>query len=118
MAEYMLFIWDDEQAWAGADPAVMDATLAAHRAFIEANGPALRGGNRLHPSPAATTVRTAADGTVTVSDGTFAETKEVIGGYYLVEAADLDQALRIARQVPAPFGGVEVRPVLQTTQPS
>ena len=47
-------------------------------------------------------------------DGAFAETKEVIGGYYLIEAADLDAALRIARAVPAPFGGIEVRPVVPT----
>ncbi len=114
MAEYMLFIWDDEQAWANADEQVVDATLAAHREFIAANGPVLRGGNRLHPSPASTSLRTAPDGTVTVSDGAFAEAKEVIGGYYLIEATDLDEALRIARQVPAPFGGVEVRPVLPT----
>ena len=114
MAEYMLFIWDDEQAWAHADPQTVDATMAAHREFIAANGPALRGGNRLHPSPASTSLRTAADGTVTVTDGAFAETKEVIGGYYLIEAPDLDAALRIARQVPGPFGGVEVRPVLPT----
>ena len=59
----------------------------------------------------ATSLRHAADGGVAVSDGAFAETKEVIGGYYLIEAADLDEALRIAAQVPAPFGGVEVRPV-------
>jgi hypothetical protein len=56
-------------------------------------------------------VRTGADGAVIVTDGAFTETKEVIGGNYLIEAADLDQALRIARKVPAPFGGVEVRPV-------
>jgi len=114
MAEYLLFIWDDEQAWAHADPQTVDATMAAHREFIAAHGPALRGGNRLHPSPASTSLRTAADGTVTITDGAFAETKEVIGGYYLIEAPDLDAALRIACQVPAPFGGVEVRPVLPT----
>ena len=114
MAEYMLFIWDDEQAWAHADPQTVDATMAAHREFIAANGPALRGGNRLHPSPASTSLRTAADRSVTITDGAFAETKEVIGGYYVIEAPDLEAALRIARQVPAPFGGVEVRPVLPT----
>jgi hypothetical protein len=59
----------------------------------------------------ATSIRHRADGGVAVSDGAFAETKEVIGGYYLIEAADLDEALHIAAQVPAPFGGVEVRPI-------
>jgi hypothetical protein len=53
---------------------------------------------------------------VSPSDGAFAETKEVIGGYYLIEAADLDEALRIAAEVPARFGGVEVRPVLPASQ--
>jgi len=46
-----------------------------------------------------------------VTDGPFAEAKEALGGFYLVEAADLDEALELAKQVPAPFGGVEVRPV-------
>ena len=49
-----------------------------------------------------------------ISDGAFAETKEVIGGYYLVEATDLDAALRIASRIPAPFGGVEIRPIRPT----
>lgn len=50
-------------------------------------------------------------GGATVTDGPFAETKEALGGYYLIEAADLDEALAIARDVPAPNGGVEVRPI-------
>jgi hypothetical protein len=111
MAEYMVFIWDDETAWENADPATVAANQAAHEEFIARNAGALRGGNRLHPSSATTSIRRGADGGVAVSDGAFAETKEVIGGYYLIEAADLDEALRIAVQVPAWFGGVEVRPV-------
>jgi hypothetical protein len=111
MAEYMLFIWEDEAAFASADQAAAEAILAGHEAFIALNGAVLRGGNRLHPSLAATSVRRAADGGVAVSDGAFAETKEVIGGYYLIDVPDLDEALRIAAQVPAPFGGVEIRPV-------
>lgn len=47
-----------------------------------------------------------------MTDGTFAETKEVLGGFYIIEAADLDEALKIAKQVPARFGGVEVRPII------
>ena len=114
MAEYMLFIWDDEAALASADQATADALLAAHEAFIAQNAAVLRGGNRLHPSLTATSIRRTGDGGVAVSDGAFAETKEVIGGYYLIDVADLDEALRIAAQVPAPFGGVEVRPVWPT----
>jgi hypothetical protein len=48
---------------------------------------------------------------MTITDGAFAETKEALGGYYLIEAADLDEAMAIAKQVPTPFGGVEVRPI-------
>jgi hypothetical protein len=56
-------------------------------------------------------VRGDSSGGFTVTDGAFAETKEALGGYYLVEAADLDEALALAKQIPAPFGGVEVRPI-------
>src|SRR5215510_15873639 len=116
VAEYVVFIWDDEQSWERAGPATVAATMAAHQEFIARHAAALRGGNRLHPSAASTSLRHAGDGGVSISDGAFAETKEVIGGYYLIEAADLDDALRIAAEVPAPFGGVEVRPVLPASQ--
>jgi len=116
MAEYMVFIWDDEQSWERADPATVEGTMAAHQEFMARHAAAVRGGNRLHPSAASTSIRHTPDGGVTVSDGAFAETKEVIGGYYLIEAPDLDEALRIAAEVPVPFGGVEVRPVLPASQ--
>ena len=51
------------------------------------------------------------DGKATITDGPFAEAKEVLGGYYVIEAADLAEAVAIAQEVPAPFGGVEVRPI-------
>ncbi|MDR2984079.1 MAG: YciI family protein [Nocardiopsaceae bacterium] len=111
MAGYMVFIWDDETALEAADPATSQANMAAHEDFIARHGDVLRGGNRLHPSGTATSIRRSADGGVAISDGVFAETKEVIGGYYLIDVPDLDEAVRIAAQVPAPFGGVEVRPV-------
>ena len=113
MAEYLVLIWDDEAAWAAADTSIVEETLAAHRLFIQRNAAALRGGNRLRPSSTATSVRHHPDG-VSVTDGAFVESKEVIGGYYLIEAADAGEALAIARQVPAPFGGVELRPVWPT----
>src|SRR5215472_13501101 len=112
MAEYMVFIWSDEQAWERADPGAVEQTIAAHREFMSRHAAALRGSNRLHASGMSTSIRHAPDGGVAISDGAFAETKEVIGGYYLIEAADVDEALRIAADVPAPFGGVELRPVL------
>src|SRR5262249_61011533 len=112
MAEDVVVIWGCELSWERAGPATVAATMAAHQEFIARHAAALRGGNRLHPSAASTSLRHAGDGGVSISDGGFAETKEVIGGYYLIEAADLDEALRIAAAVPAPFGGGEVRPVL------
>ena len=85
--------------------------MKAHRVFGERNAAAIRGGNALQPTAAATSVRKGSTGQLSMTDGAFAETKEALGGYYLIEAADLDEALAIAKQVPAPFGGVEVRPV-------
>ncbi len=112
MANYLILIYDNEAEWAGADPSVSAETLRLHGEFARKNGHALRGGERLAGSHTATSIRSLADGTLSVTDGTFAETKEVLGGYYLIEAADLDEALAIARQVPATFGGVEVRPIV------
>ena len=66
----------------------------------------------LEPTATATSVRSDGAGGFTVTDGPFAETKEALGGYYLITADDLDAAIAIAKQVPAPFGGVEVRPVM------
>ena len=66
--------------------------------------------NALQRARTARTIRVRG-GKTTVTDGPFAETKEALGGFYMIEAADLDEALAIAREVPAPFGGVEVRPV-------
>ncbi|MFJ1705986.1 YciI family protein [Kitasatospora sp. NPDC088346] len=111
MAQYLILIYEDESAWADGGQELADRMLKEHRAFGEANAAALRGGNALHPTSTATSVRTDAVGTVTVTDGAFAETKEALGGFYLIEADGLDEAIAVARQVPAPFGGVEVRPV-------
>ena len=102
MAEYLVLIYQQETDYDPNSP-----MMAEHAAFGEKHGKALRGGNALQPVATATTIR--ADGTVT--DGAFAETKEALGGYYLIEAADLDEALSIAKDVPAPLGGVEVRPI-------
>ena len=117
MAGYVVFVWDDEAAWETADAGIVATTLAAHEEFIARNAGVLRGGHRLHPSGTATSIRHNSDGGVAISDGAFTETKEVIGGYYLIDASDLDEALRIAVQVPAPFGGVEVRPTWTASGP-
>jgi hypothetical protein len=82
-----------------------------YREFMDRRASALLGGVALQPTATATSVRGDGVGGFVVTDGPFAESKEALGGYYLIEAADLDEALEIAKEVPAPHGGVEVRPV-------
>jgi hypothetical protein len=89
----------------------LTGVLKGHQAFGERNGSVLRGGSALQSTATATSLRRDSSGGFIVTDGAFAETKEALGGYYVIEAADLDEALALAEQVPAPFGGVEVRPV-------
>ncbi|MCW2933307.1 MAG: YCII-related protein [Actinomycetia bacterium] len=111
MAQYLILIYEDEARWEEADPELAERVMKDHESFVAAHGPVLRGGSALHPASTATAVRRDASGAFAVTDGAFAETKEAVGGYYLIEVADLDEALAVAKRVPAPFGGVEVRPV-------
>jgi hypothetical protein len=111
MAEYLILIYENEQSWAKADGATIGQMMSEHQSFGENNGASLRGGNALEPSMTATSIRKNASGEFVTTDGPFAETKEAIGGYYVIEAANLDAALAVAKQVPARFGGVEVRPI-------
>jgi hypothetical protein len=115
--QYMLLIHEDESAYMGENgAAVMEATLAGHMKLAEewhAAGVAF-GGNRLKGADTATTIRYENGGEGTLHDGPFAESHEELGGYYIVEAADLDEAVRWARKIPIPGrGAVEVRPVWQ-----
>jgi hypothetical protein len=110
MAQYLILIYEAESFYANATPQVLDEVMAAHNRFSEQLGQLgvkIVGGNALQPTSTATTVR----GDI-VTDGPFAETKEALGGYYLIEAADLDQALAAAKLCPARGGGVEVRPIM------
>jgi hypothetical protein len=111
MSQYLILIYGNEAEWAEATPEENAQLHKEHGEFYQRHEGALVGGNALHPTTTATSIRPQADGGFTVTDGAFAETKEALGGYYLVEAADLDQAVAIAKQVPTRFGGVEVRPV-------
>ncbi|HVC84666.1 MAG TPA: YciI family protein [Solirubrobacteraceae bacterium] len=111
MASYLILIYDDEAALERADQASARALLEAHREFGAANGAAISGGNALRSTESATSIRRDAAGELAVTDGPFIETKEALGGYYLIEAADLDEAIAIAKQVPVRAGGVEVRPI-------
>jgi hypothetical protein len=111
MAEYLILIYGDESAAELRDVETTNIMMKGHQEFGERNAAALRGGNALQPTSTATSVRQDAAGGFVVTDGAFAETKEALGGYYLVEAADLDEALALAKQIPMPAGGVEVRPI-------
>ena len=111
MAEYLVLIYEDEAAWENPGAGTVEQMMNGHRLFGQRNASAIRGGNALLATSTATSLRRDATGDFVVTDGPFAETKEALGGYYLIEAADLDEALALAKQIPAPFGGVEVRPV-------
>ena len=111
MSQYMILIYEAEAEYAAAAPEVMGEVMQDHGVFaagVQDRGATLVGGAWLQPTTTATSVRGGSE----VTDGPFAETKEALGGYYLIEAPDLDVALAVAKSVPARFGGVEVRPVV------
>lgn len=112
MSEYLLMLAEDENGYATAREEFLGQVLEAHNAFAAKWGSKLRGGNALEPTSTATVVRPDGAGDFTITDGPFVESKEALGGYYLVEAADLDEAIAIAKDVPVFFGCVEVRPVM------
>jgi hypothetical protein len=111
MTQYLILIYGDEAQFAGLSADDSAKLYNDHIAFGAANEKKVAGGNALEATSTATSIRRDAAGEVTVTDGPFAETKEALGGYYLIDAADLDEAIAIAKQVPAPLGGVEVRPI-------
>ncbi len=111
MTQYMILIYEDEAQYATATPEVIGEITQAHTDFmaeVEQHGAKLLGGEALQPTGTATTVRSGSE----VTDGPFVETKEALGGFYLIDAPDLDTALAVAKRCPARFGGVEVRPVM------
>ena len=112
--QYMLMIYPttEPSAYDDLDEAGRSAVTDEYMALREA--PGMVGGAHLQPAETATTVRVQ-DGSVLTTDGPFAETKEELGGYYLVDAPDLDAAIELAARIPAArFGGaIEVRPVVE-----
>jgi hypothetical protein len=110
--EYLLLIYGgvDGQKMSAAEMGQMHQEYMAFTQDLTKAGKN-KGGNALEPSSTATTV-SVRNGKTTVTDGPFAETKEQLGGYYLVEAKDLDEAISIAARIPgAKHGSIEVRPV-------
>ena len=112
--KYMLTIYGDESGWDDVSEEEGRAVMAVYEAFgreAEQAGVFLSG-EGLQPTSTATTVRVR-DGQPELTDGPFAETREQLGGYYLLECADLDEAIRWAAKIPGAYdGAVEVRPVM------
>ena len=111
---YLLTIYGDELGWNDVTPELAQEIMAAYGAFGEAAEKAgvLLGGEGLQPTATATTVRVR-DGETLLTDGPFAETREQLGGYYLLDCKDLDEAIGWAARIPgAASGSCEVRPVM------
>jgi hypothetical protein len=113
--KYLCLIYENEQAWEAMPQPDADAMLTEYFAFTDnftKSGHVL-GSNALQPTHTATTVRVR-NGKVSTTDGPFAETREQLGGYYLVEAKDLNEAIQLASKIPsARTGSIEVRPVME-----
>ena len=117
---YLLTLWDDESSSAGATPAQIAEEMGRYDAFTREvrEAGALVSGEGLDPTPTARTLRLRG-GVRDVTDGPFAETKEQLGGYYVLECDDIDQAIAWAAKVPAAASGsVEVRPVMEFERPT
>jgi hypothetical protein len=112
--KYMLALFGDESRWAERTPEQIAAAMKQWDAFTQGaiDAGVHVGGEGLQPSATATTIRIQESGEPIVSDGPFAETKEQLGGYYLLDCEDLDDAIAWAKKIPMPGGTVEVRPVM------
>jgi hypothetical protein len=111
--QYLLMIYSNEAEYAKIDPAILQKVMGEYQEFTQSiiQSGNFKAGDRLQPVSTATTVRIR-DGKTLTTDGPFAETREQLGGYYLIEAKDLDAALAIAARIPgARYGSIEVRPI-------
>ena len=118
--QYALLIYASEQEWASQTEEESQAQFQEYMAFTKdiVDRGLYKGGEALQPTATATTVRVR-DGETLSTDGPFAETKEQLGGFYVVEAKDLDEAIEIATRIPDVRGGsIEVRPVMEMDMPS
>jgi hypothetical protein len=111
---YLCLIYSEQAQWAKMSKTDADKVSADYMSYTESikgSGHYL-GGNALQPTHTATTVRVR-NGKLSTTDGPFAETKEQLGGYYLVEAKDLNEAIQVASKIPgARYGSIEVRPIM------
>ena len=118
--KYLCLIYDDESRWATMSKEEADATMGEYFAFTEGirkSGQYLAG-EALKPVQTATSVRVR-NGRTSTTDGPFAETKEQLGGFYMIDARDLNEAIQVASRIPAArTGTIEVRPVEVFEQPA
>ena len=116
---YLCLIYEDEKAWQKMSEADMQKGMAEYNAFTESikkNGNYV-GGEALQPTPTAKSVRVR-NGKISATDGPYVETKEQLGGYYLIKAKDLNDAVQVASRIPgAKHGTIEVRPIMEFDQP-
>jgi len=113
--QYIVLIYGSEKGWSSMSKPDAEQMYAEYRKYSEdlARAGVIRGGSELKPTSTATTVRVRG-GKRQVTDGPFAETKEQLGGYFLVEVDDLDTAIELASKIPgARHGSVEVRPIIE-----
>ena len=117
--KYLCMIYEDETLWQKMPKGEADKIFGEYYDFtdgIKKSGHYV-GSNALQPTPTATTVRVR-NGKVSTTDGPFVETKEQLGGYYLIEAKDLNDAIQVAARCPgARHGSVEVRPIIEYERP-
>ena len=116
--KYLCLIYESEKFWEKASKEEGEAIFGEYMGFTQniAKSGHLIAGEALHPTSAATTVRVR-NGKISTTDGPFAETKEQLGGYYLIEARDLNDAIQVAAKIPgARYGSIEIRPVMDTPQ--
>ncbi len=112
--KYLCLIYDEEKLWETMPRSESEALLGEYHAFTDAiqKSGHLVAGEALHPTPTATTVRVR-NGKMSTTDGPFAETKEQLGGFYLIEAKDLNDAIQVASRIPsARLGSIEIRPIV------
>ena len=116
---YMLMLIDEEPSWEDISPQEMQATMDAMGKFNDElqEAGALVDGAGLRERATATTVRFAPGGESVVSDGPFAETKEQLMGYWIIETESLDEALGWTRKVPLEHGAIEIRPMVESGDP-
>ncbi len=115
--KYLCLIYESEKLWETMSGEEQGKIFAQYGTFTKeiAESGHLLGGEALQPMATATTVRLR-NGTLSTTDGPFAETKEQLGGYYLIEARDLNDAIQVAARIPAAITGcIEIRPILDTT---